>query len=300
MTRAAIEASGCADVCLAGGVALNCKMNMEIAAEPSVAQALRSAGTARRRRRARCGDAEMRGSGSQDRAADACLLGTGIFQRRDQGQRSKRSAPGTKWLTILLTRCVTDLVEQKTVGWFQGRMEYGPRALGNRSIIADPRSAGMKDRINVSIKYREEFRPFCPSVLFERQAEYFEDTFDAPFMVVTFPVNESVKQKIPAVVHVDDTARIQSVHRGDQSALQPPDRRVRQSELGADADQHQPQHQRAADGEFAAGGAAHLFLLGPGRAFPRSLPIVEIELTLKAADGTGSPPSRVRRLTFIA
>jgi carbamoyltransferase len=91
-------------------------------------------------------------------------------------------------------------------------MEYGPRALGNRSIIADPRSAGMKDRINVSIKYREEFRPFCPSVLFERQAEYFDDTFDAPFMVVTFPVNEDVKQKIPAVVHVDGTARIQSVH----------------------------------------------------------------------------------------
>jgi len=75
-------------------------------------------------------------------------------------------------------------------------MEYGPRALGNRSIIADPRSAGMKDRINVSIKYREEFRPFCPSVLFERQAEYFDDAFDAPFMVVTFPVNDRVKQKI--------------------------------------------------------------------------------------------------------
>ena len=70
----------------------------------------------------------------------------------------------------------------------------------------------MKDRINVSIKYREEFRPFCPSVLFDRQAEYFEDTFDAPFMVVTFPVKDNVKAEIPAVVHVDDTARIQSVH----------------------------------------------------------------------------------------
>ncbi|WP_339358577.1 carbamoyltransferase C-terminal domain-containing protein, partial [Klebsiella pneumoniae] len=73
-----------------------------------------------------------------------------------------------------VARCVTDLAEQKTVGWFQGRMEYGPRALGNRSILADPRSAGMKDRINVGIKYREEFRPFCPSVLYERQGEYFE------------------------------------------------------------------------------------------------------------------------------
>jgi carbamoyltransferase len=91
-------------------------------------------------------------------------------------------------------------------------MEYGPRALGNRSIIADPRSADMKDRINITIKYREEFRPFCPSVLFERQDDYFEDAFDAPFMVVTFPVKESARQKIPAVVHVDNTARIQSVH----------------------------------------------------------------------------------------
>jgi carbamoyltransferase len=108
--------------------------------------------------------------------------------------------------------CVTDLAEQKTVGWFQGRMEYGPRALGNRSILADPRQASMKDRINLTIKYREEFRPFCPSVLYERQAEYFEDTFDAPFMVVTFPVNEKVAETMPAVVHVDNTARIQSVH----------------------------------------------------------------------------------------
>ena len=111
-----------------------------------------------------------------------------------------------------VSRCVTDLTEQKTVGWFQGRMEYGPRALGNRSILADPRHAGMKDRINLTIKYREEFRPFCPSVLYDRQAEYFEDTFDAPFMVVTFPVSEKVAETMPAVVHVDNTARIQSVH----------------------------------------------------------------------------------------
>jgi carbamoyltransferase len=97
------------------------------------------------------------------------------------------------------------------VGWLQGRMEFGPRALGNRSILVDPRSAGMKDRINLGIKYREEFRPFCPSVLSDRQAEYFDDTFDAPFMVVTFPVNDAAKEKIPAVVHVDGTARIQSV-----------------------------------------------------------------------------------------
>ena len=151
-----------------------------------------------------------------------------------------------------------------SLGGLRGRLEYGPRALGNRSILADPRSADMKDRINLSIKYREEFRPFCPSVLFSRQNEYFEDAFDAPFMVVTFPVDERVKKIIPAVVHVDGTARIQSVH----PETNPPYSRLigefGKSKYGSDPDQHQPQYQRAADGQFAAGGAAHLFLFGAG------------------------------------
>jgi carbamoyltransferase len=212
VTRAAIEASGCADVCLAGGVALNCKMNMEIAAEPSVARLYvppvpHDAGVA-------LGAAMLKCAEAGHTIAPLVHAYWGPEYSND-AIRETLEKIGARYEVVgdPATRCVTDLVDQKTVGWFQGRMEYGPRALGNRSIIADPRSAGMKDRINVSIKYREEFRPFCPSVLFERQAEYFDDAFDAPFMVVTFPVNEEVKQKIPAVVHVDDTARIQSVHR---------------------------------------------------------------------------------------
>jgi len=210
-TRAAIEASGCADVCLGGGVALNCKMNMEIAAEPSVGRLYvppvpHDAGVALGAAMLKCAEA-----GHQIAPLTHAYWGPEYSNDLIKGTLDKIGAR-YEVLDDPATRCVTDLVDQKTVGWFQGRMEYGPRALGNRSIIADPRRADMKDRINVSIKYREEFRPFCPSVLFDRQAEYFENTFDAPFMVVTFPVNDAVKKEIPAVVHVDGTARIQSVH----------------------------------------------------------------------------------------
>ena len=211
VTRAAIAASGCNDVCLAGGVALNCKMNMEIAAEPSVGKLYvppvpHDAGVALGAAMLKCADA-----GHKIAPLDHAYWGP---EYSNDFIRDTLEKIGARYEVVEdpATRCVSDLVEQKTVGWFQGRMEYGPRALGNRSIIADPRSAGMKDRINVSIKYREEFRPFCPSVLIERQDDYFEDTFDAPFMVVTFPVKEAVKDKIPAVVHVDGTARLQSVH----------------------------------------------------------------------------------------
>lgn len=209
--RSAIEATGCADVCLAGGVALNCKMNMEIAAEPSVGRLYvppvpHDAGVA-------LGAAMMKCAEAGHKIAPLTHAYWGPEYSNDV-IRDTLDKIGARYevLDDPVSRCVTDLVDQKTVGWFQGRMEYGPRALGNRSILADPRSSGMKDRINLGIKYREEFRPFCPSVLYERQSDYFEDAFDAPFMVVTFPVNDAVKQAIPAVVHVDGTARIQSVH----------------------------------------------------------------------------------------
>ena len=213
VVRNAIAKTGCGDVCLAGGVALNCKMNMEIAAEPSVKRLYvppvpHDAGVALGAAMLKCAEA----------GHPIAPLAHAYWGPEYSNDAIKRTLDkiGARYelLDDPVAACVTDLVEQKTVGWFQGRMEYGPRALGNRSILADPRTAGMKDRINLGIKYREEFRPFCPSVLYDRQAEYFEDTFDAPFMVVTFPVNEERRDKIPAVVHVDGTARIQSVHHG--------------------------------------------------------------------------------------
>lgn len=107
----------------------------------------------------------------------------------------------------------SQIAKGKVVGWFQGRMEFGPRALGNRSIIADPRDPGMKDKINEKVKRRESFRPFAPAVLEEEANEYFDMTGleDSPFMLFTVPVNKDKYNIIPAVTHVDGTARVQTV-----------------------------------------------------------------------------------------
>ena len=105
------------------------------------------------------------------------------------------------------------LVEGKVVGWFQGRMEMGPRALGYRSILADPRSDEMKDVLNKAIKFRQEFRPFAPSVLEEEANKYFEIEQKSPFMLFVTPVRPERKSEIPAVTHVDGTARPHTVSR---------------------------------------------------------------------------------------
>lgn len=97
------------------------------------------------------------------------------------------------------------------VGWFRGRAECGPRALGNRSILADPRRADMKDIINARVKFREAFRPFAPSVLFEYQKEYFDLDIPSPYMLMVATIWEEKRKIIPAVTHVDGTGRIQTV-----------------------------------------------------------------------------------------
>jgi len=126
-----------------------------------------------------------------------------------------------------------ELANEKTVGWFQGRMEFGPRALGGRSILADPRSEKMQKELNLKIKFRESFRPFAPSVLREDVNEWFELSNDSPYMLLVSEVkkNKQIKMKkeeenlfgidklnikkssIPAITHVDYSARIQTVHK---------------------------------------------------------------------------------------
>jgi carbamoyltransferase len=105
------------------------------------------------------------------------------------------------------------LAEGYLIGWFQGRMEYGERALGNRSILADPRDSSMKDKINAAVKYRESFRPFAPSILYEKTGEYFEipDSVGVPFMEQICKVKKEKQEEIPAVVHKDGTGRLQTV-----------------------------------------------------------------------------------------
>jgi carbamoyltransferase len=118
----------------------------------------------------------------------------------------------------LIERCVGSLAQGKVLGWLQGRFEWGPRALGNRSILADPRRADMKEIVNVKIKFREPFRPFAPSVLAERAGDYFEigarsGKYPSRFMLNVAPVRNDMRSLVPATTHVDGTGRLQTVAR---------------------------------------------------------------------------------------
>ena len=108
-------------------------------------------------------------------------------------------------------RAARDIADGLVVGWFQGRMEFGPRALGNRSIVVDPRRAEMKEVLNERIKKREPFRPFAPSVLEEHTGEYFEQDHPAPTMLMVYQVRAEKRLVIPAVTHVDGSGRLQTV-----------------------------------------------------------------------------------------
>lgn len=103
------------------------------------------------------------------------------------------------------------IADGKVVGWFEGRMEWGPRALGNRSILGDPRRADMKEILNLKIKRRESFRPFAPSILREKTFEWFEVDDDVPFMLQVYPIREDKRKMVPAVAHVDGSGRLQTV-----------------------------------------------------------------------------------------
>ncbi|MBV9325620.1 MAG: carbamoyltransferase [Chloroflexi bacterium] len=114
-----------------------------------------------------------------------------------------------------LARLVAQLIEQgNVIGWFQDRMEWGPRALGNRSILADPRREDMKAILNARVKHRESFRPFAPSILAEATGDYFEQDYPDPFMTMVYTVRPEKRSVIPAVTHVDGTGRLQSVFQG--------------------------------------------------------------------------------------
>lgn len=113
----------------------------------------------------------------------------------------------------LCDRAARAIAHGKVVGWFQGRMEWGPRALGNRSIVADPRRADMREILNAKIKRRESFRPFAPSILVEHVGEWFEDNAEVPFMTHVFQIREEKRALVPAVTHVDGSGRLQTVRK---------------------------------------------------------------------------------------
>jgi carbamoyltransferase len=203
-------------VCLAGGVALNCVANgmifertdfRDIYVQPAAHDAGTSIGAALYVQHQVLGQPRsyvMRhvyyGSQYSDREIERELESAGV-----RYTRLSESA--------LVAETARQIADGKIVGWFQGAMEFGPRALGNRSILADPRRKDMKDILNSRIKYREPFRPFCPSILSEKTGEYFETDYPSPFMVTAYKIRSQRQERIPAVTHADGTGRLQTVER---------------------------------------------------------------------------------------
>src|ERR1019366_2744487 len=135
---------------------------------------------------------------------ESALKSAGVeYQRLDRGP--------------LLDAVSDQMVQGNVVGWFQGRMEWGPRALGNRSIVTHPGLPDMKDILNARIKHREWFRPFAPSILEDRMNDYFESTHPSPFMLMVYTTRENKRLELQAVNHVDNTGRVQTVSRAENA-----------------------------------------------------------------------------------
>lgn len=238
LARHARESTGQKNLCLAGGVALNCVANGLILREkifeklwiqPAAGDAGGALGAALAAwhlhketppRKAIASDSmqsSLLGPKFSDDEIEASLRSNGaVFQKMDS--------------SLLLEFVVERLKNEKVIGWFQGRMEFGPRALGNRSILGDPRSPRLQSVMNLKIKFRESFRPFAPIVLRDRVNDYFELDTDSPYMLLVAPVKEELRKSpgpdangfdllkvghstLPAVTHVDYSARIQTVSR---------------------------------------------------------------------------------------
>jgi carbamoyltransferase len=210
------ETTGAKNLCMAGGVALNCVANGRVAREagfenvwiqPAAGDDGIAIGCAYygwleilKQRRDFVMDHSYVGKHYSDQEA-AKELQKFLVRIQVEAKRSDNVCRDTAKL----------LADQKVIGWFQDRSEFGPRALGNRSLIADPRKPEMKDILNSRVKHRQAFRPFAPIVLAERMKEIFEGEEDSPFMLIAKPVRPEWRDKIPAIVHVDGTARVQTV-----------------------------------------------------------------------------------------
>jgi len=241
MARTVHRETGAENLCLAGGVALNCVANGRLLREgpfkrlwiqPAAGDAGGALGVAQLIWHRHCksprtvtpGRDSMHGAylgpSFSDQEIEAFLNGQeASYERLERGE--------------LIRRVASLLAQEKVIGWFDGRMEFGPRALGARSILGDPRSPKMQAQMNIKIKFREGFRPFAPSVLRERVSHYFEMDCDSPYMLLVAPVRADrriamtddqrrlwgidqlnvVRSDIPAVTHIDYSARIQTVER---------------------------------------------------------------------------------------
>ncbi|MBC7582225.1 MAG: carbamoyltransferase [Tardiphaga sp.] len=210
------ESTGARNLCIAGGVALNCVANGRIAREAGFDQVW-----------------IQPAAGDNGIAIGCAYYGWLEILKQPRGYVMKHSYTGRTYpdadvetatqrtLVKAQTRAVRSddicrdtaklLADQQVIGWFQGGSEFGPRALGNRSLLADPCRPEMKDTLNSRVKHRQPFRPFAPIVLAERAHEIFEGEEDSPFMLIAKPVRVEWRNRIPAIVHVDGSARVQTV-----------------------------------------------------------------------------------------
>ena len=248
------------NLCLAGGVALNAVANGRILPETPfeelyVQPAAGDSGTAvgaaffvwnqvLRKPRGFVMEHAFTGPQFTDAEIESALSAAGLH-----GDRLDDDA--------LFAAVAESIADGDVVGWFQGRMEFGPRALGHRSIVTDPRRTDMKDILNARIKHREPFRPFAPSILAEKTGEWFDQSYPSPFMVLVYKTLTDKRDKIPAVNHIDDTGRVQSVDARVQpryhrliSEFAEQDRRARPA-------QHLVQRERA-DRDESGGRRQHL------------------------------------------
>jgi len=210
------QATGAENLCLAGGVAFNCVANSRLRHEAGFRQVFvqPAAGDAGAALGAALWCAGRRGDLRQREVMTSAYLGP-QFSEAECRQAVERAGLSAQALSeeALCERVATELTHGRLVFWFQGRMEWGPRALGNRSLLADPRREDMRELINSKVKLRQPFRPFAPSVLAERAADYFELAEPSSFMQFTHKARPAAKGVIPAVIHVDGTARVQTVDR---------------------------------------------------------------------------------------
>ena len=240
VTKSLKEEFNIPNLCLAGGVALNCVANGKILKEkifeniwiqPAAGDAGGSLGAALALWHIEQNNPRKI---NQNDSMQGSYLGPEYSQKEIEEQLEKA---GAKYEVLkdqeLIDKAATDLSKEEAIGWFQGRMEFGPRALGGRSILGDPRSEHMQKNLNLKVKYRESFRPFAPSILKEDLSKWFDIKVDSPYMLIVSNINKDKtiemtenqkklfgidklnikRSEIPAVTHVDYSARIQTVHR---------------------------------------------------------------------------------------
>ena len=239
LTGSLRKETGIENLCLAGGVALNCVANGKVLLDRAYKHIYiqPAAGDAGGALGAALAGYHMQ-MGCERKASGDAMQGAYLGPQYSQGDIEARLVGcGARFEVLsdddLIGAGAADLAQGKALGWFQGRMEFGPRALGNRSILGDPRSPGMQKTLNLKVKYRESFRPFAPAVLRERVGDWFELDCDSPYMLLVAEVVRSrrlamtdeerqlfgidklnvPRSDIPAVTHVDYSARVQTVHR---------------------------------------------------------------------------------------